>query len=335
MRVARSQTHARSKSRTGSVFPANRATLAYRPAYIAAWILFVFLLLIALTGSWIKPHDVSEAHTLEIEATAFEPLPPGGAYLLGTELRGLDVLSLLLNGMKYTLGIGLIITIFRFVFALPLGFWSGATSKFRSSLSSLQWVTTALPPLLFMYPLLATLGPALGMGSSPDVTSIRFILYMTIFIGLVTFIGVFPLASQIGERARYYHDQLFVTASTVMGGSLRHRIFKHLAPNMRSEIAYMFLTEFLQVLFLLGQLAVLGIFVGGSTRVYSGDTMQYVTSSTGEWFGLLSYGIQTYRFEPWVILSVSGFFIITVAVFQFFIDQLKKGARRRTQAIDQ
>jgi peptide/nickel transport system permease protein len=306
-----------------------------------AWALIALLLLVAITGSFIKPHDISDLHAnsllsstdANVKTKVSPPIPPGDTYLLGTDLRGFDLLSLILNGMKYTLGLGLLITVIRFVFALPLGFWSGATGKFRSAISMMQWITTSLPPLLFIYPLLLTFYKFLQMSSAPNVTSPNYIVFVVYFISMVSFIGIFPVCRQIGERARFYHDQMFVTASIVMGSTLRHRVFKHLLPNMRGELIFMFLTEFMQVLFLLGQLAVLGIFVSGAALAFSGETMFIATSSTGEWFGLIAYGAKTFRFEPWVIISVSCFFIAFVAIVQFFIAQMKKGPYRSSKSI--
>jgi len=304
----------------------------YRPAYLAAWTLFILLILLTAFGSLLTPHSVSPDqinHLLvdpETGKKIVPPLSPSSVYWFGTDVRGMDILSLLLNGMKYTLAIGLAITLIRFIVALPLGLWSGATGRLKSTLSSLQWGSTSLPPLLFMYPILITLYYALQIDKSPAEGSVTQIFFMTVFIVLVSLIGIFPIAKQIGDRAEYFHQHLFVTSSVLMGGKVRHRIVKHLLPNLRSEITFAFLTDFLQVLFLLGQLAVLGIFLSGTTIISNFDeSIQIPTSATGEWFAIISYAVGRIRYEPWVFIGVGLFYVGTVAILQFFLTQLKKG----------
>lgn len=307
-----------------------------RPAYIIAWSLMIILVLVAIFGSWLKPYDItpdSQIYFMEhpnpnIQKKLVPPIEPNSLFWLGTDIRGYDMLSLILNGMKYTLGVALLITVLRFVLAAPIGMLSGATGKGRSLLSSIQWVTTTLPPILFVFPPLTILYYALGVGTGLPEGHPNQILFHLIFVLMVAFIGLFPLAYQFSERARFYHDKLFVTSSSLMGGSIIHRIRKHLIPNMRSEMMFSFLTEYVQVLFLMGQLAVLKIFIGGGEILKWDVGVNIPLTTTGEWLSLISYGLPILRVHPWITLAPMAFLVVSMIIIQFFISQLQKNQRQ-------
>jgi ABC-type dipeptide/oligopeptide/nickel transport system permease subunit len=151
------------------------------------------------------------------------------------------------------------------------------------------------------------------------------LLFTCTFVILVTFIGIFPLAHQAAERTRYYNDKLFIEASRLMGGSVYHRTIRHLVPCMRNEILLIFLSEFMQVLFLLGQLSVFNIVLGGTEAIGDADVGYSITITTsGEWLSLIAYGSRYIRLHPWIILSVGTSVALLFLSLQFFLSQLKR-----------
>lgn len=290
------------------------------------------MLLTAVFGGFIKPHELDPANKINLKhesgVTKSPPLPPDDTFLLGTDHRGYDMLSLLLNGMKYTLGFALAITLCRVLLALALGLLSGATGKGKAALATAQWVTSSVPPLLFLFPPLWGIYVGLGFHLGP-VSQEHYLWFNTAFLSLATLIGVFPLAQQLGERTRFYNDKLFVTAAGLMGGSIWHRIRKHLLPSLRAEVGFAFLAEYVQVLLIMGQLAVLGIFIGGSERLLNEDGSTLSLPITGEWCSFLAFTNDTtyVRLYPWIILSVGAFYTLSILILQFFLNQMKKQIR--------
>lgn len=296
--------------------------------------LIALVLLTAIFGGWIKPHGITAADKVYLKQELVDgkieynspPLPPDSTFLLGTDHRGFDMLSLLLNGMKYTLGYALMLTGFRFLFALPLGLWSGTTGKGGGSLRFMQWILSAVPAFLFLYPPLSGMYFGLGLnhGASADPVYERW--FTILFIAMVTFVGTFPLAYQIANRSRFHNEKLFVDVSRLMGGTLRHRIVRHVLPNMRLELLFMSLSEFVQILFLMGQLAIFKVMIGGSETLEMdldmGNLMDF--SITGEWNSQLAYGIDHIRSFPWILLSASTALFLLILSVQLFLSQLKK-----------
>ncbi|TXK68931.1 ABC transporter permease subunit [Paenibacillus sp. N3.4] len=294
--------------------------------------LIILILLAAIFGSWLKPHGIGPDQKItmipyqEDGKTRYmkPPFEPNHTFLLGTDHRGFDMLSLLLNGLKYTLGTALALTALRFAIALPWGLWSGLTGKGRGILHSLQWVISSVPAFIFLFPPLAGIYYGLRLDWGIKADPHYRMLFIWIFILLIAFIGIFPLAYQVANRAKYYNERLFIEASRIMGGSVLHRTVRHLLPCMRNELSFIFLSEFMQVLFLIGQLAIFHIVLGGTETLGSDEAGYFINITlTGEWSSLIAYGSSYIRIYPWIILSVGGSFALLLLSLQFFLTQLK------------
>lgn len=303
--------------------------------YYAAWAIAILLLLIALFGGWIKPHGITPADKINLIPAQVDgklkylkpPFAPDSTYWLGTDHRGFDILSLLLNGFKYTLGTALTVTVFRFLFALPWGLWSGTTGRGENALRTMQWIISAVPAFIFLFPPLYGMYFGLKLNLGVKANPHYIMMFTMLFFVMVTFLGIFPLAYQISQRAKHYNEKLFVEASRLMGGGPLHTIRRHIMPSMRFELLFQFLSEFVQVLFLLGQLAVFNIVVGGTETLEYGDFgVDYVipVTITGEWCSLIAYGAKYVRLYPWIIVSAGTFFTAVILALQFLLSQLKK-----------
>lgn len=295
--------------------------------YDLSWALFLLLLFLVFFGSWLMPHGIGPEYRLqmveqEVNGVVRSMIPPFGPsedYWLGTDHRGYDILSLLLNGAKYTIGLAFLVTLMRFVLALPLGLLSGVTGKGRNWITPFQLATTAVPPLLFLFPMMYGLNKILP----PELTT------PVLFLMLVA-VGVFPVAHQFAERGAYYNTKLFVTAARTMGASHVRIVFKHLFPHLRPEILYAFLTEMVQVLFLFGQLAVVKIFLGGWELFQLMDATPFtpelnlLLTASGEWGSMIAYGVTVFRQFPWVLFGATAFLVAAIAILTFFGNQLQK-----------
>jgi peptide/nickel transport system permease protein len=295
--------------------------------YRIACTLLLLLLFVVVFGSYIMPHHVDHDHRLlydwqvvdGVKKRVHAPFAPSDRFWLGTDHRGYDLLSLLINGAKYTFFYAFLVTVLRFAVGLPIGLWAGVTGRFRQILSTLQMVTSSVPPLLFIFPTMYGLKLILPPADREPI----------LFFLLVLF-GVFQVAHQFSERAAFYNDKLFITASRLMGASPWRLVFRHLTPHLRPEILFAFLTEMVQVLFLFGQLAVVNIFIGGGEVFEITDASTFTKAVTielttsGEWGGLIAYGIQVMRVYPWIVLYAGAFFTAGILILSFYANQLQK-----------
>ncbi|TCP55866.1 ABC-type dipeptide/oligopeptide/nickel transport system permease subunit [Tumebacillus sp. BK434] len=300
-----------------------------RLQYKIAWLLLLLLIFVTVFGSMIAPHGITHEFKMTYDYQIIDgkrqmvsaPFPPTGKFWLGTDHRGYDMLSLLLHGAKYTIGFALLITILRFCLALPLGMYAGTTGRGMSAINSLQMMTTAVPALLFIYPMMYSLNQVL---KKDDAVQILFLM--------IILIGVFPLARQFSERSHHYSGKLYISAARTMGASTSRVVFKHLMPHLRPEILFAFLTDFVQVLFLIGQLAVVNLFLGGGERVMidpdARPPLSYLLTTSGEWGALIAYGSKMMRQYPWILSSAALFMGAAILIISNFSDQLQKRLAR-------
>lgn len=307
-------------------------------SFYIACTLIVFIVLLAVFGGMLKTHGLTNADKVVLITEIIDgkmigktpPYSPNATYLLGTDHRGFDMLSLLLNGLKYTLGNAALLTALRFVFAVPLGMWSGTTGKGAGGLRAMQWVISAVPAFLFLYPPLAGMFFGLGLNEVDKADPHDFMLFTIVFFIMVTVLGIFPLAYQIAERARFYNRKPYVDASRLMGGTPRHRIIKHILSSMRIELLYMAISEFILVLFLMGQLAIFNLIIGGSETLTLDETaggkptyILYLTK-TGEWTSMIAYGAKYIQVYPYIVIEAGIAFALLILALQFFLYQFKK-----------
>lgn len=311
------------------------------PLYYFSWLIIIVILLIAVFGSLLKPHGISQADQIEYRKQQIDgktqyqtpPFRPDSNFLLGSTHLGHDLLSLLLNGLKYTLVIITALTALRIVFAIPWGLWAGMTGKGGRFLRLLHFVTSSAPAFLFVYPPLATMYYGFGLDTASKVDAHSLIIFNVLYFVMLTFFGLIPLAYQVSERAQYYNDKQYVEVSRLMGGSLLHRTLRHIVPNMKLELLFAGLSEFVQVIFLVGQLAVFKIMFGGSERMQWDDgqperqdamiVIMHVPQK-GEWASMLAYGVEYVRMYPWIIISAASCLFLLILSVQMFINQLKK-----------
>jgi ABC-type dipeptide/oligopeptide/nickel transport system permease subunit len=115
----------------------------------------VFVLLLALLGPFIAPHDP----TLPIGPDA---APPTGHAPLGTDELGRDVLSRLLYGGRSVIALALAATVLAYAVGLTVGLIAGYTrSHVDPVLMRTVDVMLAFPPLLFLLVLIAGAGTSI------------------------------------------------------------------------------------------------------------------------------------------------------------------------------
>ncbi len=310
-----------------------------RLLYRLAGAMLLLLVFVAVFGSYIMPYEITKEHKIGIvhevvDGVSKSIAPPFGPSLdhpLGTDHRGYDVLSLLLNGAKYTLGFAFLVTLVRIAIALPLGLYSGSTGRGRKVIHILQLITSGVPALLLIFPTLYGLSRLLGMNEGMNPNDPKILMFAFLLFTLLVLIGVFPFAHQMGERARFFTAKEYVSASRTMGASTTRIVFRHLLPHLRPDLWFALLTDFISVLFLIGQLAVLNIFLGGGELFVIDDgppaTVMTLTM-TGEWGGMISYGSRYLREYPWLIFASGVFLTLSILILSFFSKQLQKRLAR-------
>ncbi|MRX52152.1 ABC transporter permease subunit [Paracoccus sp. S-4012] len=202
--------------------PARRGTLARltrRPLALLGLLLIAATVFAAVFAPWLTPYSPYEQHFdgLTLEGA---PLPPGGgpdgAFALGTDLLGRDLLTRILFGARTSLVIGIVAN----GMALIVGTLVGVTAGyFRGWLGGLLMRFTdlmmAFPALLLAICLAAILQPSLWI--------------VALVIALVNWVQV---ARVLYTETTSLAERDFVQAERAIGAGHGRILFRHLLPHL-------------------------------------------------------------------------------------------------------
>ncbi len=264
-----------------------------KAALISLYIL-VFLTVIAILAPYITPHDpyaFDLKHALE---------PPSLSYLFGRDEMGRDILSRIILGSRYSLGIAFLSVLIGGGSGLVLGLISGYYGGWIDNI--IQRITDALlsfPTLILAIALVAVIGVGVtNVALSVGISTIP--VYIRLTRGLVLQVK----------------NQDYVIAARVLGKSHSYIIFKHILPNVISPVIvqstyYMGLT-----ILIASGLGFLGL---------------GVQPPTPEWGTMIGTG-RTYLFSsPHIVVFPGLFILITALCFNLIGDGLRDALDPRTQ----
>ena len=151
-------------------------------------------------------------------------VPPGKAFLFGTDAMGRDVFSMIWYGGRLSLFIGVAAALLSAAIAILFGAASGCAPAWLDGLlMRLTEILLSVPNLLVVVLLQAVLGKA-----SP--------LSIALVIGVTSWTG---MAKIVRTEVRQIRASEYVLASRCMGGGFFHILWRHLTPNFVSSIMFM------------------------------------------------------------------------------------------------
>ncbi|WP_299416301.1 ABC transporter permease [uncultured Sulfitobacter sp.] len=132
----------------------------------SVWVLAAGLLLLAVAGPWLAPHDPTQINIPNRLS------PPNAQWLLGTDALGRDTLSRLLHGARWSLGLAFVIS----VIGLIIGTLAGLLAAQGGRLA--DWILMRTTDTFLAFPdLIAAVVIAGVLGAS--ITSLVFALTVT------------------------------------------------------------------------------------------------------------------------------------------------------------
>jgi ABC-type dipeptide/oligopeptide/nickel transport system permease subunit len=220
-------------------------------------------------------------------------LPPGSHDLLGTDLLGRDVLTRLLWGGRWTLGMGLLGLGTAIGLGLPAGLAAGYFGgRVESVTMRLVDALLAFPGLLLAMAVVAVLGPGLGS--------------VAIAVGL----SAAPAYARVARSAALeVRTQPYVEAARALGGSAWRTIARHILPNTAAPLVAFAATQLGWILLNGAALNFLGL----------GAPL-----GTPEWGAMLNEGRGYLRDAPWASTFPGLALTLTVLAANLLGDGLQK-----------
>lgn len=210
----------RRPQRARAAAPPSRLRLGIRAfirdrAALASLAVLVLLGVAVCFANVLAPHDplVGDA-----SQRLQPPLSPG--HVLGVDAQGRDILSRLLHGGRYSLGVAIAPVLLAFPVALAIGLFAGAgRSRMGSVLMRALDAVFAFPIVLLALAIAAVIGGGLGN------------VMLAIFITLIPYMARVAYTAAVQESGKEY-----IEAARCQGASKGQILFRELLPNVASPL---------------------------------------------------------------------------------------------------
>ncbi|TLZ51469.1 MAG: ABC transporter permease [Methanobacteriota archaeon] len=233
-----------------------------------------------LFGVWTDSAK-GETVVFQLLGTILTPLPPGrypsgNTYLLGTDFRGRDILTLIFFGTRVAFIVGLLAALFAVGLGTLVGLIAGYYGKI---VDTLLMRTTDIFLVLPFLPIVLILSRIVGA----SIWNIIFVL---------SFLGWPGIARVIRAQVLTLRERPFIDAARVAGASDFRLVFSHIAPNV---LAFSFLYMSLGVAgAIITEAALSYIGLGDITVISWGGILSDILTTGGSlayWWWLLPPGV--------------------------------------------
>ncbi|MEH7383835.1 ABC transporter permease subunit [Bacillus sp. JJ1521] len=247
------------------------------------------------------------------------PFPPSKEDLLGTDREARDIMSLIILGAKDTLKIIVLITLIRYIIAIPMAFLASTKKGIAYMVSNGWYSLFGGIPTIFAAILLLEIIPVDDLENG---VYWKVLLIALIEVGRVSYI----LAQEIYEVSQ----KEFVQASVTVGSTPFQLSVMHYLPSVSQSLVVNFFNDLARVTLLLGQLALFQYFIehaidyipgGGAFQDESG-----YNSVTGlfDWPGLLSAARYEVMKAVWIPLFPAIALTLLLLTFQLLSEGFRK-----------
>ncbi|HRD78024.1 MAG TPA: ABC transporter permease [Hyphomicrobiaceae bacterium] len=196
-----------------------------------------FWLLMAVIGPYVAPYTAAKRVDLDF----FGPMSL--AFPLGTDYLGRDMLSLVLYGARYTIGLALAATVLACIAGTSLGLLAAAVGGWLDAiLSRALDALVSIPSLLFSLVVIT-----IFKSSIPILIAAAAVIYTP---------GAYRIARSLAVNVNATD---FVTVARARGESTRYVMFTEILPNITGPILADFGLRFVFVILLLSRLSFLGL----------------------------------------------------------------------------
>ena len=265
--------------------------LAMRPRAAFGLVVITVMVLAAIFAPWIMPHDPFAQNFDGLTITG-APLPPGGAYPLGTDLLGRDLASRLILGTRTSLIIGVLANGIAIILGAGIGITAGFFGGWIGAiLMRFTDLMMAFPALLLAIVLAAIFQPSL--------------LIVALVIAMVNWV---QMARVIYTETRSLAEREFIQVQRAMGAGPLRILWHHLLPHLLSSIL------------VFGTLGISTTVLLEATLSFLGVGVQPPTPSWGN----IIFENQTYfTTAPWLVFLPGLAIVLLALAFNLVGDALR------------
>ncbi|WP_141433297.1 ABC transporter permease subunit [Bacillus sp. 03113] len=273
------------------------------------------MLFFASFGSFLAPHSITETlephyHKGTMLAPPLEPFKNQN-YPFGTDRWGYDLFSMILNGLKYTVFISLAVTIIKMLIGSIAGLYIGIWKKTPGWMIAFENAWSYIPLFLILY---FFLNPISFNSPLSTATLVGY------FILIASMVSIPSIISSVRQKSSQLYSSMYVESAKALGASKHRIIWKHIFPQIKESLLIMFVLEIVYVMTMMGQLALINIFIGGTRMVY--DPILY-HSITNELAGLVGQARQNIYGNTYILMIPLTILLFTTVSFTLLANGLK------------
>jgi peptide/nickel transport system permease protein len=252
-------------------------TLRTLPAWLGAAVVFGWIL-VAVFAPWLAPHPPGAM----IRAGMLSPMSSAAPF--GTDVLGRDMLSRVIYGTRYTVGLALLATVLASSFGAVLGILAAVLGSWAdAALSRAADALISIPHLMFALVIVAALGSSLP-----------------VLVGLIAFSyipGSFRIARSLAVNV---NTMDFIKVARARGEGTTYIVMQEILPNMLLPVLTDFGLRFVFAVLLLSSLSFLGL---------------GIQPPNADWGALVRENIEgIYDAAPAVIFPAIAIATLTIAV---------------------
>ncbi|GLB57947.1 ABC transporter permease subunit [Cytobacillus sp. NCCP-133] len=273
------------------------------------------LLFFCIFGPMLAPHSLTS--TLETQYTSGKVLAPpmepfeSDSYPLGTDKWGYDLMSMILNGLRYTVFIAAAVTAVKMFFGTLMGLYIGTWKKTPGWMIAFENAWSYVPLFLILYFFLAPI----SFNSALEESAL-----IGCFIAIASIISIPSIVSSVRLKTAELYQSVYIEAAKALGANKHRLIWKHILPQLKETFLVMFILETVYVIAIMGQLALMNIFVGGTIMRF--DPIIYLSGSK-ELAGLVGQARGNIYGSTHILLIPLFVLLYTTASFSLLANGLK------------
>lgn len=284
------------------------------PLFIGSLMLLV-LLFMTFFGEYLPFIDRNLSETKytwnEKHIPVAPPYAPSKDYIFGSDELGRDLLSLLVIGAKNTLIIIVLITLIRYLLAIPFAYF--AHKRIFGAEFFLNWINAFLGfiPSIVIVVLIATLPPILTNDMRP-----------LIIIFVLAALEVGRAADMIKQEFDEIASKEFVQGGLAIGVSSFRMVKSYYMPFLYDKLIINMITDLGRSMFLIGQLGFISIFLSQDLVQVDPGIFKFINNSI-TWPSFFANAFRDIRGYIWIPFFPSLAITYTILTFNVFAKGLQ------------
>jgi peptide/nickel transport system permease protein len=298
--------------------------------FMAGFLFISVLLAASLMNTIFNEGDIREVDAIyengQIVDTA--PFNPSLKFPLGTDANGNDLLHVIIEGAKYTIGISMVIAFLQIILGAVIGtLFSGYFTKtFKVTENFLSTFSVIPITLIAYFILINVLTMPIDGFAHPFYLRASFEAMILILLPLPSVI------LYVSKETQKILNTEFVTASRTLGaGTFRILVF-HVFKHLVQKLIILFIQQLNQVLIILAHLGLLKLFFGGTVIDFSPVNDPPKTLSF-EWSGLIGDYFETLYVHPFIVMVPITFFALTIVSINLMLNGMEGAFQRQSAAV--